>query len=42
MQAHPNAKRIARLTTECNVQADTAVLLALGCVWLLLWLCLPR
>jgi hypothetical protein len=38
MQIQPNARRIARLKAECDVSADTALLLALGCVLLVLWL----
>jgi hypothetical protein len=38
MQPHPNARRIARLKAECDVSPDAALLLALGCVLLVLWL----
>jgi hypothetical protein len=34
----PNARRVARLTAECDASAHTALLLSLGC--LLLVLCL--
>ena len=38
MQIAPNARRIARLKAECDVHVGTALLLALGCAVLLVWL----
>jgi len=38
MQLHPNARRIARLQAECDVSPDPALLLALSCALLVLWL----
>lgn len=34
----PNAKRVARLMSECDASADAALLLGLGCALLVLWL----
>jgi len=38
MQITPNARRIARLKAECDVYVEPALLLALGCAVLLVWL----
>ena len=38
MQIHPNARRISRMRAECDVSPDAALLLALGCALLVLWL----